>query len=65
MTTNQMDPDVPILRDALTKLQAGVAAGGLTHRAANEALGKLADSLVQNRRVSQFQTTTHRRRRMS
>ena len=61
MTTNQMDPDVPILREALVVLQRDVAAGLMTPKAANTSLGKLADSLVANRHAAAF--TTRRRSR--
>ncbi len=44
------DPDVPKLRAMLVDLQAGVASGAFTPEAANEILGKYADSLIAKRK---------------
>jgi len=49
--TTKMDPDVPRLRQALAHLQMLVANGAAEPREANMALGKLADSLVEDRRA--------------
>ncbi len=55
-TSTQLDPDVPVLREMLGKMQAAVKAGGITPRAANDAMGKLADSLIANRRAAAFKS---------
>lgn len=50
MVTN--DPDVPKLRAALKNLQAGVAAGAFDAASANEVLGKIADGLIEQRKIA-------------
>lgn len=54
-----LDPDIAPLRDMLGKLQAAVKANGITPMAANQTMGKLADSLIAARK----QPTSSRRRR--
>ncbi len=64
MTTQTIDPDVPVLRKALATLQAMVARKEITPRDANSQLGSLAAGLVRSREQDRRDSATpHRRRR--